>query len=83
MPTIDPYAAEIVARRAPYDFVGDRTAPCSRCHDDTLQEGFKTFSSPYVGFSLPFARRPSTAGKIGKTVILWACTRCESVVSVN
>ena len=79
MATMDPVALEYINRGAPQDYLGTRQARCPREGENTMQEGFRTMASGYVGFSIPFAKK-STKGKLGSKADLWICMECHQLV---
>lgn len=78
--SIDPEMLGFINRGAPQDYLGTREAQCPHEGRITTQEGFRTMSSAYVGFSLPFARKSSTKGKLGSKADLWICSECQQLV---
>ncbi len=78
-PTVNPVALGYINRGAPQDFLGTRQAECPHDGTVTTQEGFRTMTSAYFGFGLPFGRK-STRGKLGAKADLWICTECRQLV---
>ena len=77
---IDPVALGYINRGAPSDYLGTRQDVCAQDQRVTTQEGFRTMSSAWVGFSVPFVRK-STKGKLGSKTDLWICLECRSLAS--
>lgn len=68
--TVDPVALGYINRGGPRDYLGSRREQCQNDGRVTTQEGFRTMSSAYIGFGIPFARK-STKGTVGSKADLW------------
>jgi len=82
-PERHPIDEEWLARGTPIDHIGREERSCFSCGINTVQDQYRAIVGAYAGLGMPrllrgFAKRQSTAGRIGTRSLWYSCTRCGS-----
>ena len=86
LPERHPVDEEWLARGTPIDHIGREERSCPSCKTETVQDHYRAIIGAYAGLGMPrllrgFAKRQSTAGKLGKKSMWFSCSRCGSFLA--
>ena len=75
----DPIKEGYFTRGTPYDYLGASSSQCLTCNASKTHDTYKVILGMQGGVGLPFARKRSTTGKIGKRYQVAICTDCGTM----